>query len=339
MSRVVIIAEAGVNHNGDLEMAMRLIDAGASAGVDYVKFQTFKASTLVSHEAAMADYQKTNTGLVESQFEMLRKLELSPHHHEILINHCRKKDVQFLSTAFDLESIDLLCSLGITLGKIPSGEITNKPFLEKMAASFEKIIISTGMCTLEEVEDALHVLIKAGKSRDQITILHCNTEYPTPMSDVNLRAMHQISAICGTATGYSDHTLGIEVPIAAVALGATVIEKHFTLDRTLPGPDHRASLEPEELKTMVSAIRNIEKALSGDGLKKPSPSEMKNMAIARKSIHLAHACSEGQSLAAEDLTMMRPGDGISPMRYEELIGRTIKSALPKHHKLTWEDVH
>lgn len=338
MSKVIIIAEAGVNHNGSLDMAMQLIDAGAAAGVDYVKFQTFKASKLVSHEAVMADYQKTNTGKEESQYEMLRKLELTAEHHDILIDYCRQKHVQFLSTAFDLESIDLLLSLGITIGKIPSGEITNKPYLEKMARSFEQIILSTGMCSMEEVRDAVHVLTAEGKSLDQITILHCNTEYPTPMKDVNLKALHQIAATCGTAVGYSDHTLGIEVPIAAVALGAIVIEKHFTLDRTLPGPDHQASLEPGELKAMVKAIRNIEQAISGDGLKKPSQSEIKNMTIARKSIHLAHACEEGQVLAEHDFTMMRPGDGISPMKYEELIGRTLKNALPKNHKLSWEDV-
>jgi N,N'-diacetyllegionaminate synthase len=338
MSHVLIIAEAGVNHNGSLEMAMQLIDAAAAAGVDFVKFQTFKADKLVSRDAGMADYQKANTGKVESQFEMLRKLELSAAHHELLIDYCRKKQVKFLSTAFDLESIDLLISLGITLGKVPSGEITNKPYLVKMARSFEQIILSTGMCTLDEVNDALRVLMANGKSIDQITVLHCNTEYPTPMSDVNLHAMNQIAGACGTAIGYSDHTLGIEVPIAAVALGAVVIEKHFTLDRSLPGPDHRASLEPGELKAMVSAIRNIEQAISGDGLKKPSASELKNMAIARKSIHLSHACNEGHVLTGDDVVMMRPGDGISPMRMDEVIGRTVKHACAANHKLTWEDL-
>ena len=338
MSHVLIIAEAGVNHNGSLEMAMQLIDAAAAAGVDYVKFQTFKADKLVSRDAGMADYQKANTGKVESQFDMLRKLELSAAHHELLIDYCRKKQVKFLSTAFDLESIDLLISLGITLGKVPSGEITNKPYLMKMARSFEQVILSTGMCTLDEVNDALRVLMANGKSIDQITVLHCNTEYPTPMADVNLHAMNQIAGACRTAVGYSDHTLGIDVPIAAVALGAVVIEKHFTLDRSLPGPDHRASLEPGELQAMVSSIRNIEKAISGDGLKKPSASELKNMAIARKSIHLSHACNQGHVLTGDDVVMMRPGDGISPMRMDEVIGRTMKHACVANHKLTWEDL-
>ena len=337
MSHVVIIAEAGVNHNGSLDMAMQLIDAAAEAGVDYVKFQTFKADKLVSRDAGMADYQKTNTGTDESQYEMLRKLELSAEHHEVLIAYCKKKQVEFLSTAFDLDSIDLLVSMGITLGKVPSGEITNKPYLEKMARSFERIILSTGMCTMEEITDAIGVMEANGKRRDQITVLHCNTEYPTPMQDVNLKAMHHIASVCGTAIGYSDHTLGIEVPIAAVALGATLIEKHFTLDCTLPGPDHRASLEPAALKAMVIGIRNIELALSGDGFKKPSASETKNMAIARKSIHLAQDCATGHVLRASDLTMMRPGDGISPMRMDDVIGKTLKHACKANHKLSSED--
>ena len=337
MSHVVIIAEAGVNHNGSLDMAMQLIDAAAEAGVDYVKFQTFKADKLVSRNAGMADYQKTNTGTDESQYEMLRKLELSAEHHEVLIAYCKKKQVEFLSTAFDLDSIDLLVSMGITLGKVPSGEITNKPYLEKMARSFERIILSTGMCTMEEITDAIGVMEANGKRRDQITVLHCNTEYPTPMQDVNLKAMHHIASVCGTAIGYSDHTLGIEVPIAAVALGATLIEKHFTLDCTLLGPDHRASLEPAALKAMVSGIRNIELALSGDGFKKPSASEAKNMAIARKSIHLAQDCATGHVLRASDLTMMRPGDGISPMRMDDVIGKTLKHACKANHKLSSED--
>lgn len=337
MSHVIIIAEAGVNHNGSLDMAMQLIDAAAEAGVDYVKFQTFKADKLVSRDAGMADYQKANTGTDESQYEMLRKLELSAEHHELLIAYCKKKQVEFLSTAFDLDSIDLLVSMGITLGKVPSGEITNKPYLEKMARSFERIILSTGMCTMEEITDAIGVLEANGKRRDQITVLHCNTEYPTPMQDVNLKAMHHIASVCGTAVGYSDHTLGIEVPIAAVALGATLIEKHFTIDCNLPGPDHRASLEPAALKAMVSGIRNIELALSGDGFKKPSASEAKNMAIARKSIHLAQDCATGHVLGASDLIMMRPGDGISPMRMDDIIGKTLKHPCKANHKLSSED--
>ncbi len=338
MSQVMIIAEAGVNHNGSLEMAKQLIDAAADAGVDYVKFQTFKADKLVSRDAKMAEYQKTNTGIEESQFDMLRRLELSEEHHHILIDYCRERNVRFFSTAFDLESMELLVKLGVTLGKVPSGEITNKPYLQQMAKSFQDIILSTGMCTMEEVQEAIAVFESEGVSRQRITVLHCNTEYPTPMQDVNLRAMSHIASQCQTEIGYSDHTLGIEVPIAAVALGAVVIEKHFTLDRSLPGPDHRASLEPAELKAMVSAIRNIEAALSGDGIKKPSASEMKNMGIARKSIHLAVSLTEGHTLQLSDFTMMRPGDGISPMRMDELVGRQLKQSFPMHHKLTWNDV-
>lgn len=338
MRQVMIIAEAGVNHNGSLDIAKQLIDAAADAGVDYVKFQTFKADKLVSRDAEMAEYQKANTGTEESQFDMLRKLELSEEHHHILIDYCRERNVRFFSTAFDLESMELLVKLGVTLGKVPSGEITNKPYLQQMARSFNEIILSTGMCTLEEVQEAITVFESEGISRNQITVLHCNTEYPTPMQDVNLHAMSHIASQCQTEIGYSDHTLGIEVPIAAVALGAVVIEKHFTLDRSLPGPDHRASLEPAELKAMVSAIRNIESALAGDGIKKPSASEMKNIAVARKSIHLAGPLGEGHILQLSDFSMMRPGDGISPMRMDELVGRQVKHSLPKHHKLTWNDV-
>ncbi|MFN5622061.1 MAG: N-acetylneuraminate synthase [Flavobacteriales bacterium] len=338
MKQVMIIAEAGVNHNGSLDMAMQLIDAAADAGVDYVKFQTFKADKLVSRDTGMADYQKSNTGTDTSQYEMLRKLELSAAHHEVLIDYCNQKNVQFLSTAFDLESIDLLVSLGITLGKVPSGEITNKPYLEKMARSFERIILSTGMCTMDEIMEAIQVLEANGKRREDITVLHCNTEYPTPMHDVNLKAMHHIARVCGTAIGYSDHTLGIEVPIAAVALGASVIEKHFTLDCTLPGPDHRASLEPSALKAMVDSIRNIEQAMAGDGIKHPSTSEMKNITVARKSIHLAKDCEAGHVLTESDFMMMRPGDGISPMRMDEVIGRCVKTELTSGKKLTWEDL-
>jgi N-acetylneuraminate synthase len=338
MNKVTIIAEAGVNHNGNMDFALRLIDAAAEAGVDYVKFQTFKAEKLVSKQAVMAEYQQLNTGVTSSQLEMLRSLELNEAQHHSLIQHCRSRNVKFLSTAFDLESIDLLVALGVKLGKIPSGEITNLPYLKKMASSFESIVLSTGMAHLDEVNEAIAVLEGNGMSRDHITVLHCNTEYPTPMVDVNLGAMKHMRDSLKTCVGYSDHTMGIEVPIAAVALGATMIEKHFTLDRNLPGPDHKASLEPEELKAMVKGIRNIELATSGDGLKKASPSEQKNISIARKSIHIAHALNAGHVLSDEDLVMMRPGDAISPMELNKIIGRAVKVNLPEHHKLMWEDL-
>ena len=338
MKSTIIIAEAGVNHNGDISTAFKLIDAAADAGVDYVKFQTFKADELVSKTAAMAEYQKENSGEDISQYEMLKRLELSGEDHVTLRDYCEKRKVKFLSTAFDLPSIDLLVSLGIRLGKIPSGEITNLPYLERMARSFERIILSTGMSSMAEIQDAISVLSRCGMGLQNITVLHCNTEYPTPMSDVNLAAMNYMRSHLNTEVGYSDHTLGIEVPIAAVALGAKMIEKHFTLDRNLPGPDHKASLEPNELKAMVDAIRNIELAISGDGVKRPSHSEAKNLSVARKSIHTAHAIRPGQSLTAEDFIMMRPGDAISPMQMNEIIGKTVKRPLPAMHKITWEDL-
>ena len=324
MKRTLIIAEAGVNHNGDIAKAKALIDKGAEAGVDYVKFQTFKAGNLVTKQAKRAAYQDKNTQDNDSQYEMLKKLELSQAVHQELIDYCAQKGVQFLSTGFDFESLEFLAGLGITIAKIPSGEITNLPYLRKVATLFPEVILSTGMATITEIKDAVKVLTDNGVSKDKITVLHCNTEYPTPMEDVNLKAMLHIQRELGIPVGYSDHTLGIEVPIAAVALGATVIEKHFTLDKTLPGPDHKASLEPEELKAMVMAIRNIEKAIGGSGLKEVSKSEAKNKPIARKSIVATKAIKKGDLFSAENLTVKRPGTGISPMQWDEVIGKTAK---------------
>lgn len=322
MSKVIIIAEAGVNHNGSLENAFRLVDAAVEAGVDYVKFQTFKAEKLVSKSAKKAEYQVQNTGNSEdSQLEMLKKLELSAKDHESLIEYCNQKNIKFFSTAFDLESLAYLKEIGLDWVKIPSGEITNLPYIRKAAKFFKKIILSTGMSTIEDIENAVNVFTEEGISKDYITILHCNTEYPTPFEDVNLKAMLHIQQEFGTNIGYSDHTLGIEVPIAAVALGASVIEKHFTLDNTMEGPDHAASLEPLELKEMVKAIRNIEQAISGDGLKKPSASEMKNIEIARKSIVASASIPKGAIFTEENLTIKRPGTGISPMKWDEVIGK------------------
>ena len=331
---VLIIAEAGVNHNGSIDTAKKLIDEAKNAGADYVKFQTFKAANLVTKVAKKAEYQIANTSDSgeDNQFQMLKALELSLDDHLELISYCKEKNIKFLSTAFDLESIDLLSNLNIDLFKIPSGEITNLPYLKKIGKSGKKVILSTGMCTLEDIESAIAVLVAQGVNRSELVVLHCNTEYPTPFEDVNLRAMKSIESQLGVAIGYSDHTPGIEVPIAAVALGAIVIEKHFTLDRNMPGPDHKASLEPAELKQMVSAIRNIENSL-GSGIKQPSPSELKNMAIARKSIHLSKDMKKGELVHEEDLVMKRPGDGISPMKMGTVIGRKLLFDLPADHKL------
>lgn len=322
MKRTLIIAEAGVNHNGSIQTAKQLIDVAAEAGVDYVKFQTFKASKLVTKSAARAEYQNTNTKDSDSQYEMLKKLELSEADHLELISYCKTKNIKFLSTGFDLESVQFLADIGITLAKIPSGEITNLPYLEKVASLYSDFILSTGMANMQEVKDAYQVMINAGVEPSRITVLHCNTEYPTPMQDVNLKAMLHIEKELGTAVGYSDHTLGIEVPIAAVALGASVIEKHFTLDRELPGPDHRASLEPEELKVMVKAIRNIELAISGSGIKEASPSELKNKPIARKSIVAGKPIQKGDIFSEDNMAIKRPGTGISPMQWRKIIGET-----------------
>ncbi len=321
MKKTIIIAEAGVNHNGDLDKAFALVDYAVDAGVDYIKFQTFKAESLVSKKAKKAEYQIANTGdNDDSQLAMLKKLELSKEDHEQIIAYCKEKGIKFFSTAFDLESLEYLQEIGLKLVKIPSGEITNLPYLRKAARLFDEVIISTGMCLFEEVVSALDVFIAEGITKDKITILHCNTEYPTPMQDVNLKAMNYIHDKLGVAVGYSDHTMGIEVPIAAVALGATIIEKHFTLDKTLPGPDHIASLEPIELKAMVTAIRNIELAISGNGIKEPSDSEKKNIAIARKSIVAKRDIAIGEIFSEDNITVKRPGSGISPMKWDEVIG-------------------
>jgi N,N'-diacetyllegionaminate synthase len=318
--QTIVIAEAGVNHNGDIQLAKQLIDAAAAAGADFVKFQTFNANRLATRSAKKADYQTKATDNAESQHEMLRRLELTEAMHHELIAHCATRNIGFFSTGFDIESVDLLVSLGQDHFKIPSGEITNLPYLRHIGQLGKNVILSTGMATLGEIEAAIYVLEHAGTPRTKVTVLHCTTEYPTPMYEVNLRAMQSIGAAFGVAVGYSNHTHGIEVAIAAVALGATVIEKHFTLDRDLPGPDHKASLEPEELKAMVVAIRNIEVAL-GDGIKRLTPSEAKNKPVARKSIVAAVEIRKGQIFTADSLTAKRPGTGVSPMRWDEVIGR------------------
>ncbi|OON98153.1 MAG: N-acetylneuraminate synthase [Epulopiscium sp. Nele67-Bin005] len=318
MNKTFIIAEVGVNHNGNIELAKKLIDVATEAGADAVKFQTFKTEKLVSATAQKAEYQKQTTDIDESQFDMIKKLELDLETHHALIDYCAKKKIMFLSSPFDLESVVLLDELGLQIFKIPSGEITNLPYLEQIAKTNKELILSTGMCNLGEIEQALNVLRKYNSNK--ITILHCNTEYPTPMEDVNLRAMLTIKEAFKCEVGYSDHTLGVEVAISAVALGAVMIEKHITLDKTMEGPDHRASLEPAELKSMVLAIRNIEKAL-GTGIKQPSKSETKNIEIARKSIVASKFIQEGEKFTEENLTAKRPATGISPMSWYDIIGK------------------
>lgn len=319
MKRVFIIAEAGVNHNGSIELAKKLIDVAVEAKADAVKFQTFKAKNLVSKNAQKAEYQKQTTNKEESQFDMIKKLELDVDTHKELISYCNSKNIMFLSTPFDHDSIELLNDLGLEIFKIPSGEITNLPYLRHIGRLNKKVILSTGMADIGEIEDALDVLINAGTKKENITVLHANTEYPTPMEDVNLKAMLTIGKTFDIEFGYSDHTLGIEVPTAAVALGATVIEKHFTLDKTMQGPDHKASLEPDELKAMVKAIRNIELAL-GSSIKKPSKSESKNKEIARKSIVAKTSIKKGEALNEDNLAIKRPANGINPMRWDEVVG-------------------
>jgi len=320
MRNVVVIAEAGVNHNGNMDLAYALIDKACAAKVDYIKFQTFKTELAISKKAKKAEYQVENTqNSSESQYEMVKKLELSYSQQLELVKYCKSKGIKFFSTAFDLDSLQFLKDIGLNLVKIPSGEITNLPFLRKAATLFSEVILSTGMCTMEEIEDAVSVFKQNGI--EDITILHCNTEYPTPMEDVNLKAMRAIQEKFHLPVGYSDHTLGIEVPIAAVALGASVIEKHFTLNKTMEGPDHVASLEPEELKNMVIAIRNIEKAISGSGIKEPSNSELKNIAIARKSIVAKTTIKKGDVFSESNITVKRPGDGISPMKWDDVLGK------------------
>jgi N,N'-diacetyllegionaminate synthase len=318
--KTLIIAEAGVNHNGDLNFAKQLIDAAADAGADLVKFQTFNANRQVTRMAKKADYQIQTTDSTESQHAMLHRLELNEAMHHELIAHCATQNIGFLSTGFDIESVDLLAGLGQECFKIPSGEITNLPYLRHIGQLGKTVILSTGMATLGEIEAAIEVLEQAGTPRAKVTVLHCTTEYPTPMTEVNLRAMQSIHEAFGVAVGYSDHTQGIEVAIAAVAMGATVIEKHFTLDRNLPGPDHQASLEPAELKAMVTAIRNMEVAL-GDGIKRLTPSEARNKLVARKSLVASRAIKAGEIFTTKNLTAKRPGTGISPMRWDEFMGR------------------
>ncbi len=317
-NKVIIIAEAGVNHNGDINKAKKLIEIAAKSGADYVKFQTFKAEKLVTKFANKAEYQKENTGNDGSQYEMLKKYEISEPMHKILMEHCKKNNIKFLTTAFDIESLNYIHSLGIKLAKIPSGEITNLPYLREVAKKFDEIILSTGMSNMSEIISAYKVLNNNPKK--EITILHCNTDYPTKFDDVNLMAMQTIQSCIKSKVGYSDHTLGIEVAVAAVALGANVIEKHFTIDRNLEGPDHKASLEPNELNQMVKSIRNIELAMAGSGKKIPSKSEFKNIKIARKSIVAKQNIKKGEIFSFKNLTVKRPGSGISPMLWDSIIG-------------------
>jgi len=319
MKKKFIIAEAGVNHNGDINMAKNLIDVAVEAGADAVKFQTFKAEEVISEIAQMAEYQKKNIGKEKSQIDMVKELELSFKDFKELKKYCDYKGITFLSTPFDIESARFLKELGLEIFKIPSGEITNYLLIKEIGNYSKKVILSTGMADLGEIEDALDVLIENGTRRENITILHCNTEYPTPYEDVNLLAMLTIKEAFKVNVGYSDHTLGIEIPIAAASLGAVVIEKHFTLDKNMPGPDHKASLEPQELKAMITGIRNVEKAL-GNGIKKPSPSELKNKPIARKSIVAKRDIKKGEIFTEENIIVKRPGTGISPMRWYEILG-------------------
>jgi N,N'-diacetyllegionaminate synthase len=335
--KTLIIAEAGVNHNGSLELAKQLVEVAARAGADYVKFQTFKADLLVSREARKADYQQQTTGAEESQWQMLRRLELSEEDHQQLLQHCQQHNIRFLSTAFDADSIQFLGSLGMDLFKVPSGELTNWPYLRHIARQQKPVILSTGMATLGEIERAIRVLEEEGIARQNISVLHCTTEYPTPPEHVNLRAMHTIGQAFGVRVGYSDHTRGIEVPLAAVALGATIIEKHITLDRGLPGPDHLASLEPEELQAMVAGIRNIELAL-GSPLKQPTLAEEKIKMVGRKSLHLSQDLKAGTPLTEAHLLMKRPGDGLSADFIPLLLGRRLRQDLPADTKLRLEDV-
>lgn len=320
MTSVFIIAEAGVNHNGSLEFAKKLIDVAVDAGADAVKFQTFKADKLVSKTAQKANYQKQTTSVEESQYDMIKKLELDEDAHRVLISYCSEKKIMFLSTPFDHDSIEMLNDFGMPIFKIPSGEITNLPYLRHIGRLGRRVILSTGMADLEEVRDALRVLMDAGMAKCDITILHATTEYPCPKDEVNLRAMLTIREHFDVDVGYSDHTQGIEIPIAAVAMGACVIEKHFTLDRNMEGPDHKASLEPQELKAMVAAIRSVSLAL-GDGIKRPSKSEMKNKAVARKSIVAATPIRSGEVLTEDNLTVKRPGCGLNPMQWDQVVGK------------------
>ena len=316
----LILAEAGANHNGSIKLAKKLISVAADSGADFVKFQTFITENIITKNAIKADYQKKQTDPRESQFEMSKKLELSRNDHLELIEHCKLSGIEFLSTAFDIDSVNFLNELDIPFYKIASGEITNLPLIRYLGSMGKPIVMSTGMSNLKEIENAMNVLLNSGMKKNDLTLLHCNTEYPTPFDDVNLLAMVSLRDKFQIKVGYSDHTPGIEVPIAATALGAEIIEKHFTLDRTLPGPDHAASLEPKELKNMVSSIRNIQSAL-GNGVKIPSKSELKNISIARKSIVAKFKIKKGEIFSESNLTIKRPGTGISPMDWDEIIGQ------------------
>ncbi|MDB9754287.1 N-acetylneuraminate synthase [Amylibacter sp.] len=320
---ILIIAEAGVNHNGDISLAKKLIDVAVESGADLVKFQSFSADRLATRQAKKADYQNATTESTETQHEMLSRLELSENMHVELIDYCSSRGIGFFSTGFDIESVDILVQLGISQFKIPSGEITNLPYLRHIGQFSKPVILSTGMADMGDIEAAIEALEQSGTPRSLITVLHCTTEYPTPMAEVNLRAMKNLQAAFGVAVGYSDHTAGIEVATAAAALGASVIEKHFTLDRNLPGPDHKASLEPDELKRMVTAIRNIEVAL-GDGIKRLTPSEERNKKVARKSIVASKKIYKGETFSNENVTCKRPGEGISPMRIDDVLGSKAK---------------
>ncbi len=320
MSKTFIIAEVGVNHNADLDMAHRLIDAAVAAGADAIKFQTAIPELVATNLAQKAGYQKNTSGAEESQLEMIRRIHFPLDVYEGLKLRCESKGIMFFSSAFDMVSLAFLEKLGQPCHKVPSGEITNLPYLREIGRYGKPVILSTGMATMEEISDAIAVLEKEGLPRKRITVLHCNTEYPTPMQDVNLRAMRTIAETFDVVVGYSDHTAGIEVSVAAVALGACVIEKHLTLDRNLPGPDHEASLEPHQFQAMVSAIRNIEQAL-GDAAKQPSPSELRNKPIVRRSLVAAVAIKAGEKFTAENVVAKRPGSGLSPMRWDEVIGR------------------
>jgi N,N'-diacetyllegionaminate synthase len=327
IKKTIIIAEAGVNHNGDLQLAKRLIDVAAEAKVDYVKFQTFKADKIVSTESRKAVYQMVNMADGDdSQYSMLKKLEMPEAWHYELKAYAEGLGIRFLSTGFDIDSVDFLDALGIDFFKIPSGEITNKPYLEHIARKQKPVVLSTGMSSMHEVREAVEVLEKAGLSRKAISVLHCNTEYPTPYNDVNLKAMITLGDELGVAFGYSDHTLGTEVPIAAVAMGASILEKHFTLNRDMPGPDHKASLEPSELISMVTSIRNIELALSGSGIKEPTESERKNISLGRKSLFFKNALPLGHVVSRQDFIALRPGSGISPMQVDAIVG--LKLTVP-----------
>ena len=336
--KVIIIAEAGVNHNGDLAIARKLIEEAKRCGADYVKFQTYITENLVSVTAEKANYQIENTGNNESQYQMLKQLELSPSAHFELKNHCQKCGIKFLSSAFDLESIDFLHQLNVEMWKIPSGEITNKPYLEKIGGFNQPTILSTGMSNLQEIAMAIDVLYLAGLEKENLTLLHCTSDYPTPLRDVNLKAMQTIASEFGVKVGYSDHTQGSEVAIAAVALGAIMLEKHFTLDKNMFGPDHKASLDTDELKTYIDNIRNTEIIL-GDGIKRPTERELETLKVARKSIHAKHDLSQGHVLQLEDIEIKRPGGGISPMEIEEILGKKIKKTMLKNqivHKVDLE---